>query len=72
MDERELKQLIALLGKRDNVNIRTTRKQHTMIIIIRSEDRHTADFGWLRTHWHFSFGDYRDSGQRAVVEAPRV
>jgi len=31
-----------------------------MITIIRSEDRHTADFGWLRTHWHFSFGDYRD------------
>jgi redox-sensitive bicupin YhaK (pirin superfamily) len=31
-----------------------------MITIIRSQDRHTADFGWLRTHWHFSFGDYRD------------
>ena len=31
-----------------------------MITIIKSEDRHTADFGWLRTHWHFSFGDYRD------------
>ena len=31
-----------------------------MITIIKSEDRHTADFGWLQTHWHFSFGDYRD------------
>jgi redox-sensitive bicupin YhaK (pirin superfamily) len=31
-----------------------------MINVIKSEDRHTADFGWLQTHWHFSFGDYRD------------
>jgi redox-sensitive bicupin YhaK (pirin superfamily) len=31
-----------------------------MINIIKSEDRHTADFGWLQTRWHFSFGDYRD------------
>jgi redox-sensitive bicupin YhaK (pirin superfamily) len=31
-----------------------------MINIIQSNDRHTADFGWLQTHWHFSFGDYHD------------
>ena len=31
-----------------------------MINVIKSQDRHTADFGWLQTHWHFSFGDYRD------------
>jgi redox-sensitive bicupin YhaK (pirin superfamily) len=31
-----------------------------MINVIKSEDRHTADFGWLQARWHFSFGDYRD------------
>jgi redox-sensitive bicupin YhaK (pirin superfamily) len=31
-----------------------------MIKIIRSDQRHSADFGWLETHWHFSFGDYYD------------
>jgi quercetin 2,3-dioxygenase len=31
-----------------------------MIIIIKSADRHTADHGWLQTHWHFSFSDYHD------------
>jgi hypothetical protein len=31
-----------------------------MINIIRSKDRHTADHGWLLTHWHFSFSDYHD------------
>ena len=31
-----------------------------MINVIKSEDRHTADHGWLQTHWHFSFGDYFD------------
>ena len=31
-----------------------------MINIIKSEERHTADFGWLQTRWHFSFGDYHD------------
>jgi hypothetical protein len=40
-----------------------------MINIIKSEDRHTADFGWLQTRWHFSFGDYRDPAN--VVEAAR-
>ncbi|MEO6437012.1 MAG: pirin family protein [Tepidisphaeraceae bacterium] len=31
-----------------------------MITTIKSNDRHTADFGWLQTHWHFSFGEYHD------------
>lgn len=31
-----------------------------MIKTIKSEERHHANFGWLDTHWHFSFGDYFD------------
>src|SRR5262245_33034240 len=31
-----------------------------MINIIRSDDRHHQDFGWLDTRWHFSFSDYHD------------
>jgi redox-sensitive bicupin YhaK (pirin superfamily) len=31
-----------------------------MITTIKSNERHSADFGWLQTHWHFSFGDYHD------------
>ena len=31
-----------------------------MISIIASKDRYHADFGWLQTNWHFSFGDYYD------------
>lgn len=31
-----------------------------MIKVIQSEERYAADFGWLKTHWHFSFGDYYD------------
>ncbi len=31
-----------------------------MLTIIRSKDRHFSDFGWLQSHWHFSFGDYHD------------
>jgi redox-sensitive bicupin YhaK (pirin superfamily) len=31
-----------------------------MITIIPSEKRYHADFGWLQTRWHFSFGDYFD------------
>ena len=31
-----------------------------MINIIPSEKRYHADFGWLATNWHFSFGDYFD------------
>jgi len=31
-----------------------------MIRIIPSKDRYHADFGWLATNWHFSFGDYYD------------
>lgn len=30
------------------------------ISIIRADERHTRDFGWLRTSWLFSFDDYRD------------
>jgi redox-sensitive bicupin YhaK (pirin superfamily) len=31
-----------------------------MINIIRSDERHHADHGWLDTRWHFSFADYHD------------
>jgi len=31
-----------------------------MIKTIKSEERHHANFGWLDTHWHFSFGDCHD------------
>ena len=31
-----------------------------MISIIPSADRFHGDFGWLKTNWHFSFGDYHD------------
>jgi len=31
-----------------------------MIKITKSEERHHANFGWLDTHWHFSFGAYYD------------
>ncbi len=31
-----------------------------MITVIRSEERHYRDMGWLRTYWHFSFDDYHD------------
>lgn len=31
-----------------------------MITVIPSEQRFHADFGWLDTRWHFSFGDYHD------------
>src|SRR4051812_4756507 len=31
-----------------------------MITIIPSEKCYHADFGWLQTRWHFSFGDYFD------------
>ena len=31
-----------------------------MIKTIKSEERHHANFGWLDTHWHFSFGSYYD------------
>lgn len=33
-----------------------------MINVIKSEERYQADFGWLKTKWHFSFGDYWDPG----------
>jgi hypothetical protein len=31
-----------------------------MIKVIKSEDRHHSDFGWLSTYWHFSFDTYHD------------
>ena len=31
-----------------------------MISTVKSEERHHGNFGWLDTHWHFSFGDYHD------------
>lgn len=31
-----------------------------MIKVIRSEERHHADMGWLDTRWHFSFAEYYD------------
>jgi redox-sensitive bicupin YhaK (pirin superfamily) len=31
-----------------------------MMRVIRSDDRYAGDFGWLKTRWHFSFGDYFD------------
>jgi hypothetical protein len=32
-----------------------------MMQVIRSEERHFADHGWLQTRWHFSFAEYYDS-----------
>lgn len=32
-----------------------------MIKVIKSEERHHRDMGWLSTHWHFSFDDYYDA-----------
>jgi quercetin 2,3-dioxygenase len=31
-----------------------------MMKIIRSDERHFADHGWLQTNWHFSFAEYHD------------
>lgn len=31
-----------------------------MIKVIKSDERHHADFGWLSTYWHFSFDTYYD------------
>lgn len=31
-----------------------------MIQTIRAAQRHSEDFGWLKTHWLFSFSDYYD------------
>ena len=31
-----------------------------MLKVIKSEQRHFADHGWLQTNWHFSFSDYYD------------
>jgi len=31
-----------------------------MIEVIKSQDRHFSDFGWLKTYWLFSFSNYFD------------
>jgi hypothetical protein len=31
-----------------------------MMQLIKSEERHFADHGWLQTRWHFSFAEYYD------------
>jgi hypothetical protein len=31
-----------------------------MMQVIRSDERHFADHGWLQTRWHFSFAEYYD------------
>lgn len=31
-----------------------------MIRVIKSDDRHHLNLGWLEARWHFSFGDYHD------------
>ncbi|OVE76236.1 pirin family protein [bacterium E08(2017)] len=31
-----------------------------MIEVIKAEDRHFSDYGWLKTYWLFSFSDYFD------------
>src|SRR5438105_4594045 len=31
-----------------------------MIQVIKANQRHHADHGWLSTYWHFSFSDYYD------------
>jgi redox-sensitive bicupin YhaK (pirin superfamily) len=31
-----------------------------MIKVIKSQERHHADNGWLSTYWHFSFAEYDD------------
>lgn len=37
-----------------------TQKPASSIQIIRSEERHHQNFGWLDTRWHFSFAEYDD------------
>lgn len=31
-----------------------------MLEIVRSDERHTVEAGWLKARWHFSFGHYHD------------
>jgi len=35
-------------------------KEPTMIHVIRADERHFTDFGWLKTYWLFSFSEYYD------------
>jgi redox-sensitive bicupin YhaK (pirin superfamily) len=37
-----------------------TQKSREKIQIIRSEERHHQNIGWLDTRWHFSFAEYHD------------
>lgn len=37
-----------------------TQKQAEKIQVIRCEERHHQNFGWLDTRWHFSFAEYHD------------
>ena len=37
-----------------------TQKATSNIQIIRSEERHHQNIGWLDTRWHFSFAEYHD------------
>ena len=35
-------------------------KRTSKVQVIRSEERHHENIGWLDTRWHFSFADYHD------------
>ncbi len=35
-------------------------REVSMIKVIKSDERHHADMGWLSTYWHFSFDTYYD------------
>jgi redox-sensitive bicupin YhaK (pirin superfamily) len=35
-------------------------KRSSPVEIIKADDRHFSDFGWLKTYWLFSFSDYFD------------
>ena len=43
-----------------------------MISVIKSEDRHSADHGWLQTYWHFSFSDYHDPAEHELGPPARL
>ena len=40
--------------------IGTQNDEVNMMQVIRSNERHFADHGWLQTYWHFSFDTYHD------------
>jgi hypothetical protein len=39
---------------------RTERGGTDMIDVVKSQDRHYSDHGWLKTYWLFSFSSYFD------------